>query len=236
MARKRRGRTLAEEVYEALRTDILFGRRLPSARLQLNEIAEEQGVSLGVVREAVTRLASEDLVEATPQRGFRVRSISLDDLHDLTWVRTQVETRALRESITKGDVSWEANLVAAHHRLAVTPPYLDDGTGNEQWMAAHGAFHAALTAAAGSPILERLRRQLYDASELYRYWVGNLPDHPVDRDVTDEHKVITDAALARDADTAVRLLTEHLATTERNLAAIAPAVAFERGDASAASA
>ena len=60
-------------MYGELRSDILFGRRLPSSRLPLNEIAEARGVSLSVVREAVTRLAGEDLVEATPQRGFRVR-------------------------------------------------------------------------------------------------------------------------------------------------------------------
>ncbi|MGH9231902.1 MAG: GntR family transcriptional regulator, partial [Acidimicrobiales bacterium] len=58
MARQRRGRSLVEDVYEALRSDILFGRRLPSSRLQLNELAEEHGVSLSVVREAVTRLAT----------------------------------------------------------------------------------------------------------------------------------------------------------------------------------
>jgi DNA-binding GntR family transcriptional regulator len=224
MARERRGRSLVEDVYEALRNDILFGRRLPSSRIQLNDLAEEHGVSLSVVREAVTRLASEDLVESTPQRGFRVRSISLDDLHDLTWVRIQLETLALRESIAKGDVTWEANLVAAHHRLAVTPMYLDDGSGNLEWMAAHGAFHGALTAAAGSPILERLRRQLYDSSELYRYWAGNLPRHPIRGHVDDEHKAICDAALARDTDRAVTLLTEHLETTARHLAAIAPVV------------
>ena len=210
-----------EDVYEALRSDILFGRRLPSSRLQLNELAEEHGVSLSVVREAVTRLAPEDLVEATPQRGFRVRSISLEHLRDLTWVRTQVETLALRQSIAKGDVTWEANLVAAHHRLAVTPMYFEDGRGNTEWMAAHGAFHAALAAAAGSPVLERLRRQLYDASELYRYWAGNLPQHPARAHLADEHKAIFDAALAREADLAVDLLTQHLEATARNLEAIA---------------
>ncbi len=221
MARERRGRSLVEDVYEALRSDILFGRRLPSSRLQLNELAEQHGVSLSVVREAVTRLASEDLVEATPQRGFRVRSISLEHLRDLTWVRTQVETLALRQSIAKGDVTWEANLVAAHHRLAVTPMYFEDGRGNTEWMAAHGAFHAALAAAAGSPVLERIRRQLYDASELYRYWSGNLPQHPARAHVADEHKAIFGAALAREADLAVDLLTQHLEATARNLEAIA---------------
>lgn len=227
MARERRGRSLAEDVYESVRSDILFGRRLPSSRLQLNDIAEQYGVSLTVVREAVTRLASEDLVEATPQRGFRVRSISLDDLHDLTWVRIQVETLALRESIANGDLTWEVNLVAAHHRLAVTPMFFDDGAGNPDWMAAHGGFHAALTAAAGSPILERLRRQLYDASELYRYWSGSLPNRPARTHVDDEHRAIFDAALARDAQRSVELLTLHLETTARHLAAIAPIVEAE---------
>ena len=227
MARERRGRSLVEDVYNALRSDILFGRRLPSSRLPLNEIAEEHGVSLSVVREAVTRLASEDLVEATPQRGFRVRSISLEHLHDLTWVRIQLETLALRQAIAKGDVTWEANLVAAHHRLAVTPMYFEDGSGNTEWMAAHGAFHAALAAAAGSPVLERLRRQLYDASELYRYWAGVLPHHPTRAHVADEHKAIFDAALARDADLAADLLTQHLETTARHLEAIAPDVDAE---------
>jgi DNA-binding GntR family transcriptional regulator len=221
MARQRRGRSLVEDVYGALRSDILFGRRLPSSRLQLNEIAEEHGVSLSVVREAVTRLASEDLVEATPQRGFRVRSISLEHLRDLTWVRTQVDTLALRQSIAKGDVTWEANLVAAHHRLAVTPMYFEDGRGNTEWMEAHGAFHAALAAAAGSPVLERLRRQLYDASELYRYWSGNLPNRAPRAHVHDEHRAIFDAALARDAELAVDLLARHLEATARHLEAVA---------------
>ena len=82
--RARRGRSLVEDVYDEVRSDILFSRRPPSSRLSLNEIAEQHDVSLSVVPEAVTRLAIEDLVEATPQRGFRVRSLSPDHLHDLT--------------------------------------------------------------------------------------------------------------------------------------------------------
>jgi GntR family transcriptional regulator, carbon starvation induced regulator len=219
-----------EDVYGALRSDILFGRRLPSSRLPINEIAEEHTVSVSVVREAVTRLASEDLVEATPQRGFRVRPISLAHFRDLTWVRIQIETMALRESIERGDVAWEADLVAAHHRLAVTPMYLEDGTGNTEWMAAHGAFHAALASAAGSPVLERVRRQLYDASELYRYWSGTLPHRVGRSNVEDEHKAILDAALARQTDVAVDLVTRHLQATADELETVAADI--DGGDAS----
>jgi GntR family carbon starvation induced transcriptional regulator len=217
MARTRKGRSLTEDVYEAIRRDILFGRRAPGSRLQLNELAEEYEVSLSVVREAATRLASEHLVEATPQRGFRVRSLSLAELRDLTSVRVQVETLALRASIANGDLGWEANLVAAHHRLAATPMFFEDGSGNTEWMEAHGAFHAALAAGGGSPILERLRQQLYDASELYRYWSAHLPRRTVRTGTVEEHKAICDAALARDADRAVGLLAAHLEATARQL-------------------
>jgi DNA-binding GntR family transcriptional regulator len=220
MARQRQGRSLAEDVYDALRADILFGRRLPGSRIQLRDVADEHGVSLSVVREAVTRLASEDLVVAEPQRGFRVRSLSLNDLLDLTWVRIQIDTLCVRESIAKGDVDWEANLVSAHHRLAGTPTVLEDGTPNVGWMAVHGAFHTALCAAAGSPTLERIRRQLFDASELYRYWSATLPPttaHTVRRHTDEEHREICDAALARDADRAVELVTAHLNATALQL-------------------
>ncbi len=227
MARQRQGRSLAEEVYEALRAAVLFGRRLPGSRIQLRDLADEHGVSLSVVREAVTRLASEDLVVATPQRGFRVRSLSLDDLRDLTWVRIQLETLSLRESIAKGDVDWEANLVSAHHRLAGTPTRLEDGTPNVGWMAVHGAYHTALCAAAGSPTLERIRRQLFDASELYRYWSATLPARTVTvrRNADDEHRDICEAALARDADRAVELMTAHLNATALQLETLAAAEA-----------
>ena len=116
----------------------------------------------------------------------------------------------------------------AHHRLAGTPTQLGDGTPNVGWMAVHGAYHAALCAAAGRPTLERIRRQLFDASELYRYWSATLPaDTPptVRRHADDEHRDICEVALARDGDRAVELITAHLNATARQLEATAAAEA-----------
>jgi len=227
MARQRLGRSLAEDVYDSLRCDILFGRRVPGSRIQLRELADEHGVSLSVVREAVTRLAGEDLVEATPQRGFRVRSLSVADLRDLTWARVQIETLVLRESIAKGDVNWEADVVSAHHRLAGTPTQLADGSPNLEWMGVHAAYHNALCSAGGSPTLERVRRQLFDASELYRYWSATLPARTVRGSAADEHREICDAALARDTERAVELLTAHLNATAQQLEAVAMVTPFD---------
>jgi GntR family transcriptional regulator, carbon starvation induced regulator len=221
MARQRQGRSLAEDVYESLRADILFGRRVPGSRIQLRDFADEHAVSLSVVREAVTRLAGDELVEASPQRGFRVRSLSVANLRDLTWTRIQIETLALRESIAKGDVNWEADVVSAHHRLAGTPTHLADGAPNLEWMGVHAAFHDALCSAAGRLTLERVRRQLFDASELYRFWSATLPTRPVERSTADEHRAICDAALAGDSERAVELLSAHLNLTAERLEAVA---------------
>jgi DNA-binding GntR family transcriptional regulator len=221
MARKRTGRTLAEDVYGQLRTEIFAGTRRPGARLQLKEIAKEQGVSLTVVREAATRLTSEGLAESTPQVGFHVRSLSLDDLLDLTWTRVHLESIAVRESIRNGDIGWEADVVAAHHRLVNTPPLREDASVSPDWMAVHAGFHAALVSACGSRYLRRLRQQLFDASELYRYWSASLTLLDADGRIAEieaEHRALLEAALARDAERAVDLLSEHLQHTATALA------------------
>jgi DNA-binding GntR family transcriptional regulator len=224
--RRSEGKSLLEDVHEKLRDRIVYGEVKAGSRLHLIPLAKELQVSVGLVREAVTRLASEELVVANPQQGFSVRSLSEQDLRDLTWVRVHLESLALRESIVRGDLEWESNLVAAHHRLAATRTFDDSGQLNRTWMEAHRQFHAALTAACGSPTLLRMRAELWDAAEIYRQWSGKVPGGSR-RPTNDEHLAILDAAVARDADRAVALLTEHLELTyqillgaERPLSAI----------------
>ena len=78
-------------------------------------------VSLNVVREALSRLAGERFVRAFQQQGFVVVELSVADLVDLTDVRGTIETTALRRSVERGDLHWEASLVAAHQELARNP-------------------------------------------------------------------------------------------------------------------
>jgi len=109
--------TRAEHVHGALRAEILAGRLAPGTRLRLVELAERFSVSQSVVREALTRLAGQEIVVALPQQGFRVASLTLDDLTALTEARMHIEGLVLRLAVQRGDVAWEASAVAAHHRL-----------------------------------------------------------------------------------------------------------------------
>jgi DNA-binding GntR family transcriptional regulator len=210
--------TRTEEVFDELRAELLDlnGAYQPGQRLKLLDLTARFGASLSVVREALTRLAEQGLVVATPQRGFRVRELSVDDLGDLTRVRVQIESLALRQAVELGDVAWETSVVATHHTLERTPPTGPDGQFNEGWAIAHRAFHRALLAGCRSPRLEAIATSLRDAAELYRRWYWALAeDHG--RDLPAEHRSLRDLAVSRDAGAGVELLTEHIERAPREL-------------------
>jgi DNA-binding GntR family transcriptional regulator len=211
--------SLTQGAYEALRGDLLACRILPGSRLKIQELCSRLSVSLGAIREALSRLTSEGLVVAEPQRGFRAAPISAADLRDLTMVRVEVESLCLKRAIEIGDVNWESRLVAAFHRLSRTPERApaDPIRSNDEWAEAHAAFHLALVEGCDSPWLLRLHSQLYDQSERYRRL--SIPLAKQERNVGQEHQRILDATLKRDAKKAVALLTEHLTATTNILLA-----------------
>jgi DNA-binding GntR family transcriptional regulator len=179
----------------------------------MNEIAGVHEVSMGAVREALSRLAAELMVVAAAQRGYTVATLSFDELTDLTSTRVSIEQLCLRAAIEEGGVDWEAALLAAHHRLQrlseVEPS--DHCRISEAWSKAHGAFHLSLVAGCRSAWLHKFRASLYLQTERYRQL--SVPLRTVERDVAGEHQALCDAALARDAARACALMRTHLLKT-----------------------
>jgi DNA-binding GntR family transcriptional regulator len=162
-----------------------------------------------VVREALTRLTEQGLVVATPQRGFRVRELSVEDIAQLTEARVEIESLALRFAVERGDVEWETAVLSTHHVLGRTPLTNSDGSFNEEWPARHRDFHSALLSGCANQRIEGVAEALRDSAELYRRWYWALTgDHR--RDLAGEHRRLKDLALARDADAAVSLLGKHM--------------------------
>jgi DNA-binding GntR family transcriptional regulator len=217
--------TRTEQVYAQLRNDILSGRVLPGTRLRFAELMERYDCSTSVVREGLTRLAEQGLVQSEPQHGFHVTSLSLEDLEDLTTARCELEGLVLRISIEHGDIAWESELVAAHHALDRTPmeTETDPALMTEEWTNAHARFHAALLAGCPNQRLRNMALSLRDAAELYRRWSRPI-GHDDHRDVRGEHRALVEAALRADGAAAVRLLEEHLRRTTRALGASEPAM------------
>lgn len=208
-----RPRSQSEEAYVAIRSEVLSCQIQPGVKIAIAEMSDRLMLSAGSVREALSRLTAEGLVVAEPQRGFRASPISPEDLKDLTRTRARIESLCLDEAITNGDSAWEGRVLAAHHKLARTPMLstLSNTEVDEDWSTAHGDFHAALAEGCFSPWLIRVRQMLYEQSERYRRL--SVPFDDGHRDVASEHRMICEAAIAGDCQTAVRLLKEHIETT-----------------------
>jgi DNA-binding GntR family transcriptional regulator len=192
-----------------LRSELFNGILQPSQKLKMVELTERFGVSQSVIREALTRLTEQGLLVSTPQRGFRVRDLSIQDITELTESRVQIESLALRLAIERGDLQWETGILAAHYRLERTPVTRDDGTVSEDWSVQHRDFHQALLTGCSNRRLESVANSLRDSAELYRRWYWVLADDH-QRDLAREHRQLKELALARDADQAIGVLTEHI--------------------------
>lgn len=201
-------------MFGSLRADILAGRLTPGSRLPFAELCARYDASMGVLREALSRLAEQGLVRVEPQQGYRVTPLSVEDLADLTAARVRIEGLVLREAIAEGDLGWESQVIALLHTLARTPQTDPDDPARlgEAWTRAHAAFHAGVLAGCGNRRLRAVADGLRDSAELYRQW--SLPlGHAGDRDIAGEHRALLDAVLERDADNAVTVLTRHIEHT-----------------------
>ena len=106
----------------------------------------------------------------------------------------------------------EATIIAAFHRLHRLPTDVsrEDKHLSPAWVAAHNAFHAALTSACESRWSLTIREMLYAQSERYRS-LSKIVDN--ERDIDSEHKGLLDACLSRDADLACERIEAHLCRT-----------------------
>lgn len=208
--------TLAGEVFARLRADIVSSRLPPGAKLRLNELRETYGVGFSPLREALSRLAENRLVVAIGQRGFRVPEVSASEITDVALVRREVEGFALRLAIRHGDGLWEARLAAAGEKFAQLQRS-GKNVAEDVWENRHREFHYALIAACQSPWLLHLHALLSDQFDRYRRLSARsrLPSAP--RWLS--HKGIMQAALARKADKAVKLLEDHITEAARLIVA-----------------
>jgi GntR family carbon starvation induced transcriptional regulator len=212
------GRTVAEQIYARLKTDILAGAFEPGAALLTRELLARYGCGISPLREALARLVGEEFLAASGHRGVRVPLPSCADLDDVYRIRILLECEALGLAMAHGDDRWESAALAACHRLERAPL---PGSGAQEeragraleWESRHRAFHAALVAAAPAPRLLRLVEQMVEQTERYRALrLLYSPAAILSRDITSEHRALLNAVLERDPN-AQELLRVHLTRT-----------------------
>jgi DNA-binding GntR family transcriptional regulator len=150
-----RRKRLADDTADALRDMILVGELRPGERHTQDELAALMGVSTMPVREALLRLAHEGLVEASPNRSFRIARTTRDDVRDIYWIHSVVAgelagraaERIDAEGLGRLRLELEANLAAIR---------IEDDAEME---ATNWSFHRVINLAAASPKLALVLRR-----------------------------------------------------------------------------
>lgn len=195
-----------------MRADIIEGVFPPASRLRMEDLRTRFDVGFSPIREALSRLIGEGLVELEPNRGFRVTPLSREDLLDIALARVAIETTALRRSIESGDDGWEAGIVAAMHQYRRrSHKAFESPEALRSWEEAHDALHTALIGACGSQRLLSMQRRLQDQHVRYRRLI--VVEDVAPEAHIEEHEKLVSLALARKSAEAVAEIERHMMIT-----------------------
>ncbi|WP_229071366.1 FadR/GntR family transcriptional regulator [Actinoplanes sp. DH11] len=211
-----------QQLADELRAEITSGRLQPGERLPPEpELCVKIGVSRSTVREALRLLASQHLIVTTRgvtggsfvshpdaeqladglSTGFALLTHSANvGFADLLELRRALEVPAAGLAATRRTDGHLTEL-----RGALFDPAIDDF---DTMMAAHAAFHRAMSKATGNPLFELVGSPLYQASYGEEV-IGSLPEDYWGR-IDGDHRRLLGCVLARDAEGATKAAAEHL--------------------------
>ena len=110
---------IQEQVYEALKSDILYGILEPGTQLKELELTEYYGVSRSPIREALRRLCGDGLVELKPNCGIYVRVFTADYVEDILEMRVLLEGRGMERVCTEGPTAQQREALLSLHEQIV---------------------------------------------------------------------------------------------------------------------
>ncbi len=213
---------LPDRIHSALKHRILTCSLAPGQRLMEKDLSLELGVSRTPLREALNRLALENLVFLTPYRGYAVTPVRLNDIRNLSELRLIVEAEAsalAAERATPDEIEQLSSLAPLDYRPGDRATYI-------KYLRANSAFHQALVrcthndrlASVAASVLDQIQRPLYlglDAglqSEL----------------ATAEHYELVAAIRSRNAALARQLATDQIQRAEMRIIAVVSAANLDQ--------
>ena len=190
---------LVERVYRVLHDAISAGTLEPLARIKQEEVASQLAVSRQPVLQALRRLKDDGLLQDAPGRGLQVAPLDAALIASVYEVRGALDALAAR--------------LAALQQVALDPELLDRGRkatcgrNVPAMIEADIAFHTAVYAASGNPLIERSAQLHWN--HIRRAMGAVLQKSTLRESVWDEHEMIAQAIAAGDAVAAEHLMLAH---------------------------
>jgi DNA-binding GntR family transcriptional regulator len=207
-----------------LRNAIVRGDLAPGAKIRQQLTAQELGISLIPLREALKTLATEGVVTYVPQRGYFVTELPVDAIHHIYAVRELLEAQAERDALERVG---PPQIEAMRSHLRAQARAVDERDAVEM-IAANRRFHFAIFDRCDNPWLLRLVTQLWDTVDPYRVlsyrrmWL-HADEHGVPAEILAEHAEVLDALVHGDRERALRLLAAHRGRSETFLTVLVDA-------------
>ncbi len=200
--------TLATQCFIKIRELILNGQLLPGEKLKGDHLKQQLNVGLSPIREALSRLATTNLVKFEDKKGFTVAILTEYGVNDVVKTYGKIECLALENAIETGDDQWEAGIVAALYGLSKVEtknkvPY-------EEWAPKNSAFHNSLVSACNSLCLLRIRNDLQQMSEWFTKLSYRFADSRTILANHQEHKIIADEVIGKKLRSASNNLYNHI--------------------------
>jgi DNA-binding GntR family transcriptional regulator len=202
---------------EVVRAAIVRGEYAPNQRLIEADLCERFGTTRFIARAALQELSARGLVEFLPNRGARVRNISLDEAIEITEIRRLLEGHAAHRAAERVTDAQAAQLrgIIADMEAAVQRSellrYIDLNT----------QLHTAIRDVSEHQVSARMLMQLHDQMVRHHFILalgGNRPAVSLP-----QHEAIVMAIVAHDSDGAQRAMHEHLSSVIEALEALAVA-------------
>ena len=210
-----RRQTIATQVRAVLRRDIISGRLLPRAMLSEQELSQRFSVSRTPIREALIKLAEENLVEVYPQYGSFVAPIKLREVFDSQFVRESLECSAVERAVERIDIRQIKALRIVLQRQRA----LHRSGDHDEFFLADERMHALIMEIAGHANAWRQVENAKAQMDRVRFLsMRNVRKRP---SVIVEHTQIVDCLIRRDCAGAVAAMRGHLRGLFRSVEVLA---------------
>ncbi len=199
------------KVYEIITEKILSGVLAPGVRLTEEELATELGVSRTPVREAVKRLAQDELVELLPRRGMYVKKLSREDIAEIYEVRMGLEGLAISLAVK---LIPDKELGKLSDELEFAKRELEAGR-VDAWLAFDTDFHSLVVEHCGNRRLRTMLERLNNLVGYFRIHVARKSERA--KQALEEHSRILAALKTRDQGQAEAAMRAHVQSARENI-------------------
>ena len=201
-------RSQGERAYLLIRDQIVTLKLAPGSVIEEARLREELGLGRTPIREALQRLAHENLVSFIPHRGTFVCDINLTDLHRLTEVRVELEGYAARLA---ADRAGAANRTLMKALIGELEKIHESDT--HSLMRLDQRIHRQVYQATRNAFLQSMLEESFNLS--LRIWFLGLDRGIRLKEAVEEHRRLLDAIVSRDADQAEAVMRQHVTGFEQ---------------------